>query len=88
MGVIIMLFVDLAMWICMGLFLVGLVFIFESTLSSIFGFALVGITSIYFAVHFWFQGMLVFAILFGVAVLFAIRFLIGQASINRKNRWR
>lgn len=82
-----MVFFDLVMWFCMALFLIGLIFVFEATLSSIFGFMLIGITSIYFAVHFWVQGTLIFAILFGVAVLFSIRFLIGQLATNRKNRW-
>lgn len=82
-----MIFVDVVMWFCMALFLVGLIFVFEVTLSSIFGFALLAITSLYFAVHFWAQGMLVFAVMFGVAVLFSVRFLIGQAVGNKKNRW-
>lgn len=82
-----MVFFDLVMWFCMALFLVGLIFVFEVTLSSIFGFALLAITSLYFAVHFWAQGMLVFAVMFGVAVLFSVRFLIGQAVGNKKNRW-
>lgn len=82
-----MVFFDLVIWFCMALFLVGLIFVFEVTLSSIFGFALLAITSLYFAVHFWAQGMLVFAVMFGVALLFSIRFLIGQAVGNKKNRW-
>ena len=82
-----MIFVDVVMWVCVALFLVGLIFVFEATLSNVFGFALIGITSVYFAVHFWTLNMLMFSILFGVAVIFAIRFLIGNAVRNRKNRW-
>lgn len=82
-----MIFVDVVMWFCVALFLIGLIFVFEVTLSSVFGFALLAITSLYFAVHFWAQGMLVFAVMFGVAVLFSVRFLIGQAVGNKKNRW-
>lgn len=78
-------FAEAILWICMAVFLIGLVFVFEKTLSSVFGFLLVLGTCIYFATYFWLSSTLIFAIMFAAFAVFAIRFLISEFS---KSGWR
>lgn len=75
-----MTFIDIALWVCMAVFLVGTVFIFEATLSSLFGFTLVLVTCVCFASFFWAESMIVFGILFSFVALLAIRFIFREIS--------
>lgn len=77
-------FSDLLMWICAFIFLTGLIFVFEIKLSNIFGFSLLLITSICFAMHFWAINAAMFGIMFAVFAVFAIRFLIGSILNSTK----
>lgn len=76
-------FFDFVSWISMAIFLIGLVFVFEATLSSGFGFLLLIGSCIYFATYFWEQGMIVFGIMFAVFLILAIRFLFGEIYARR-----
>lgn len=73
-----MIFTDIILWVCAILFLVGLVFVFEKLLSSIFGFILMFLSCLCFTFYFWIEGLLIFSILFGVVLLLAVRFGIGS----------
>lgn len=78
-------FADLIVWVVMIMFLIGIVFVLEKVLSSVFGFFLLIISSVYFATYFWVSGAVVFGILFAAMSLLAIRFLIGK--IPNGHRW-
>ena len=69
-----MIFNDIILWVCAILFLIGLVFVFERLLSSVFGFILIFLSCLCFTVYFWIEGLLIFSILFGVALILAVRF--------------
>lgn len=78
-------FVDFVLWVFMAVFLIGLVFVFEATLSSVFGFFLLLGSCAYFASYFWSSESIVFAVMFAVFALLSVRFLFGQMG---KSRWR
>ena len=82
-----MVFLDFVSWICMVIFLVGLVFILESTLSSTFGFIMLILASVYFSSYFWNSGMIIFMIMFVVVLILAVRFLISEINSN-KTKWK
>lgn len=77
-------FSDFLMWICAFIFLIGLIFVFESKLSDILGFSLLLITSLCFAMHFWAINAAMFGIMFAVFAAFSIRFLIGSILNGKK----
>lgn len=81
-----MAFIDVILWVCMAVFLVGTVFIFEVTLSSLLGFVLLLVTCVFFASFFWAESMIVFGILFTVVALLAIRFIFREIS-NRIKKY-
>lgn len=77
-------FSDFLMWICAFIFLIGLIFVFESKLSDILGFSLLLITSLCFATYFWTYNAAIFEIVFAVVAAFSIRFLIGSILNGKK----
>lgn len=77
-------FITVMLWVCMVVFLIGVVFVFEATLSTLFGFALVLATCLFFATFFWMESMVIFAVMFSVFALLAIRFIFKEIS----NRFR
>lgn len=82
-----MVFFDLVLWVCVVIFLIGLVFVFEATLSSGFGFMLLIGACGYFSSYFWREGMVIFGVMFVVFLILAIRFLFGEISKSR-GKWR
>lgn len=82
-----MVFLDFVSWVCMVIFLVGLVFILEATLSSTFGFIMLILACVYFSSYFWNVGMIIFVIMFVVVLILAVRFLISEINSN-KTKWK
>ena len=82
-----MVFLDFVSWVCMVIFLVGLVFILEATLSSAFGFIMIILACVYFSSYFWNAGMIIFVIMFVVVLILAVRFLISEINSN-KTKWK
>lgn len=67
-------FLDILLWVCAGLFVIGLVFVLEQLLSSIFGYILIFLACVYFTTYFWLEGVLVFSVLFCLILILAVRF--------------
>lgn len=75
---------DLLLWVWVFILLIGLICVFEVTLSSLFGYIILLCSGIFFCVYFIRLNLLFMGVLFAVLSLLAIRYFFSEMKYRKR----